>query len=439
MPQDMSDLLEKIFRARGFEIETSSRENRYLLMTRDGMKRSVGYSPLDSEITEGEAEMYLSMAENDGSDEILFISPGKIRAKVKRIFKEGSAAVWDRTALSMAAGEMLLDDLNPDTSPEKTPAREGSIMDLFQTDDVNPVTELREYERELRSLDDFDEDGFSIRKVTLPDDDTLEEWDSNDEIPISIQSEKTHAAVEKGSAPNRSDEAMKHRVPDEVLLGKMEIPPPEPEPVFEGLPMMPMEPLTETVEERSESPPDDPWKDWIMAPERITKEKAMAISGSGEGTEVERGYRPHRLFWVRFNVRARNGSREMDKEGTYLVDLKHGEALSVPFSVADELSRVGDPVKVDSLPGNLNRGSIGDGRARGLLESVIKRDPHSEDEIVHDGTMSTVYEEVKYDVLPESIEVLRSMDVLFPYWVNSIDGKENWSVDAHLGRFVRSR
>lgn len=435
MPQDIIDLLEKIFRARGFEITTSSVENRYLSMTRDGLKRSVGYSPLDSKITEGEAEMYLSMAENDGSDELLFISPQKMKVKVKRIFKEGSVALWDRTALSIAVGEMTLGELEHPPVADAPSEREVSIMDLFQADVVDPVSELREYERELRSLDEFDDGVFSIKKVSLADDESLEEWDTGDEIPVT---EPVPAPVNEPTPPSHvEDEALKHRVPDEVLLGNVGSAPPEEEQILEGLPMMPMEPFPEPIEE---SPvPDDPWKDWIMAPERITKEKALAISGSGEGTEIERGFRAHRLYWVKFGVRVRNGRKEMDKEATYLVDLTRGEALSIPFSIAEDLSRVKDPVRKDAVPADLDRGSIGKRKAKGLVASMIKKDPHSKDEVVHEGVMSTVYEEVRYDVLPESIEILRSLDVLFPYWVNRTEGKEAWSVDAHLGRFIRGR
>ena len=245
MPQEIIDLLEKVFKARGFSILTSSMENRYLLMTREGVKRSVGYSPLDSRITEGEAEMYLSMAENDGSDDLLFVSPGKLRPKVKRIFKDGSVAVWDRTTLSIAAGEMLLGEMGVSPAAAAPEEKKGGILDLFQTDDVNPVSELREYEKELRSLDDFDEDGFSIRKVSLKDDENLEEWGGGEEISVPGPGSDTKIHDGTDKAESAENEALKHRVPDDVLLGTIETAPTEPEPIMVDLPMMPMESLLE--------------------------------------------------------------------------------------------------------------------------------------------------------------------------------------------------
>ncbi|MCK5773438.1 MAG: hypothetical protein KAH57_06580, partial [Thermoplasmata archaeon] len=62
---DFIEMLENIFRGRGYEIITSSLDNSYMLLFREGERTAVGFSPMGVSMTPGEAEMFLSMAEND--------------------------------------------------------------------------------------------------------------------------------------------------------------------------------------------------------------------------------------------------------------------------------------------------------------------------------------------------------------------------------------
>lgn len=158
------EMLENIFRGRGYEIITSSLDNSYMLLSKDGERTAVGFSPMGVSMTLGEAEMFLSMAENDTANDMLYIHPFKMKKKARATLKSGDVALWDRTALAIAIGEARIVELE---SPESEKGKEAVLDLLSGGADPDPVSELREFEKSIKAETEVTIGSFQVKKVTM--------------------------------------------------------------------------------------------------------------------------------------------------------------------------------------------------------------------------------------------------------------------------------
>jgi len=105
---DLHELVEEVFLSRGYSVITSSRDNRYLLLTKEGVTTAVGYGAADSPPTEGELEMFVSMAGNDSASRMIFLAPVVPGREARAVLARENVAVWDRMALTLSIGEAAL-------------------------------------------------------------------------------------------------------------------------------------------------------------------------------------------------------------------------------------------------------------------------------------------------------------------------------------------
>ena len=417
-PETMMDLMTKIFRARGFTILNTSDENRYLLMEKGDEKRAVGYSAIGSPVTEGEAEMFISMALNDEASDKLFVAPCVLPKEVKRIFGAENVAIWERTNLSIAIGEAYLDDVSEgEKATEEDPGETSSIFDMFQTDDVNPIDELRSFRDEIETPGDGKFD-FNVVKVAPDDTNSREE----NKQPKPKPTEKRVRKVDFEETPiKEKGKPDANRVPDEVLLDG-------------HLPPSPAKSEVDQKERGDKKPSKtqrSSWSDYLVAPRRIPRDKAVSIAGS-QSSEVKQSFRPALLCWVRYILKNEEGG-EKTEEGAYIVDLLDGNITGITEAVATEMQRDSKVAASENQMENPKKPRIGISQARDLLTTEISKEVHKGEEMVHDGMMSKIYRESRSRPEKDSLEFKKNIKLLIPEWRGS-----GWSVDAYLGRLFEA-
>lgn len=204
----------------------------------------------------------------------------------------------------------------------------------------------------------------------------------------------------------------------------------EPVPVFRG--------DVPSVPEGGMGP--DPWKGARLAPARVNKEDACTKAGAQVDPPPELVLVPHLLIDVRYLLRS--GQLEpLERTGSFLLDAVDMHMDDIPSAISSELCSIKGVW--DGVTPPLPRAGTGprsdpDGKA--LLLERLEGESVTQDRLVRDSLMSTVYQEATYRFDPTSFEVLRTEKVMLPFWQRRAqDGSVEWSVDAFLGRFVPGR
>jgi hypothetical protein len=442
------ETLERVFRSRGYDIVRSSRDNNYLLLSKSGSLLAVGYSMSPKKTTEGEAEMFISMGQNDSADSMLYISSMKLSKLVKKVFEKEGVDTWDRSALVMAIGEQVLNDWS---RAEQEP-KERSVMDLFDTEDVDPVKEVRKLHREVSSTEIG---GFKIhevevgavqtqepeksvlppetRKKVAPKDKEPETVKEEPEIgfdlpmmPMMVDEPPKEESKEKPEAPKGQD----HKVPEEILM--------DPWAGFE-------EHMEKTAS--SEKPPakkekkKDPstgWKGATLAPEKYSNTDAISLAGGGEETELRKIHYPFLMLEATYTMIPEDGKDPIEQDGTYLYDCIRGEVFDVPGTVYDEVASIKDRWDGKEGPDKLTDPKADHNKAMVSLRRKIKSGRLAEDRKVSDTLMSTIYKEIEYKFDPRSLKLISSRRLMLPFWVKEGKrGKDEWAVNSYLGLLVK--
>lgn len=422
-------VLTDIFTTRGYEVMVSSPENNYLLLKKNTSTMAVGYSDPDQGASEGEAEMFVSMAENASADSMLFISPDKLRKGPRRILERAGCATWDRMALAIAIGEQFLvsDDRKKERKKKTEKFDQSAILDQFLNQDFDPLIRSLDEPAEAPAEENLigeNDNGIQVRKVEFPDQSTK---------PGAIK--KTEQP-----APEKKKETAASKVSEDVLLGawagfddwkkkeETQIEDTEPVPVPD-LPLM--EPIEETPPEKK------PWLGSILAPTRCTREEACAKAGVPNDTELVVEHVPNLLVSVSYSLKAEDGAT-VSREGEYLYDPIRSGLIDIPSALAEELRSTlsvwdgkGPAKGID----NIREDDKGYVRA---LKDRLTRERHAEDRMVRETIMSTIYQEVRYLFDPSSFNIRWSRRVVVPFWVKRDEnGNINWMVDSYLGRFIQ--
>jgi hypothetical protein len=420
---DLLSVLTDIFESRGYEVLVSSRENSYLLLKRNMSTMAAGFSEPGHRVTEGEAEMFISMAENSSADSMLFISPEKLERDVRIILEKANCSTWDRMALAIAIGEQVLSEppeKRPDEDEKEDAFDPGVMMDLFSDNTADPliIESDKDPVREAKSESVMEAEPISVSKMEFPD--GIEGAGQGKEKKASNVSEDVLLNAWAGFDDwKRSEEDRKE---SEDLAEEKQLPIPD-------LPMM---------ESLVESPPEKkPWIGSILAPTRCKKEEACVKAGVPNDTELDMEHVPNLLVSVSYSLRAEDGAT-VSREGEYLYDPIKGGLIDIPSALAEELRTtlsVWDgkgPVKGLEGASEDDKGYI---RA---LKDRLTRERHAEDRMVRETLMSTIYQEVRYLFDPSSFNIRWSRRVVVPYWVKREDGGIKWMVDGYLGRFIQS-
>lgn len=432
------ETLTDIFTTRGYEVLISSPENSYLLLKREGSILAVGYSDPGHHVTEGEVEMFISMAEDASSDSMLFISPEKLRKDARKVLDGGGVATWDRMALAIAIGEQVLmkpeKDENTDNETQFDPS---SMMALFKQDDVDPLSELRKFETDIQN--DFkmvekkeapepipqneEKKGFKVEKMEFPDLDDEKKQRSVSTVSDDILM-NAWSGFDDWKEKEKEKEKVKEKGNEVREVNKQK------EPVFD-LPLMGA---------FEDTPPEKrPWVGSILAPSRTTKEEACIKASVPPDTELHLEHVPQLLVSISYALKNDDGEK-VDRKGEYLYDPIKWGIVDIPSALAEELRStltVWDgkgPVK------NIDKAKEDDTGYVRTLKDRLARDTHAEDRLVRETIMSTIYQEVRYLFDPSSFNVRWSRRVVVPYYVKKDEnGRIEWMVDSYLGRFLSFR
>ena len=426
------EMLENIFRGRGYEIITSSLDNSYMLLSREGERTAVGFSPMGVSMTLGEAEMFLSMAENDNANDMLYIHPFRMKKRARAVLKSGDVALWDRTALAIAIGEARIVDLErPEPEKEVVSDRSSGKVDL------DPVSELREFEKSIKEETEVTIGPFQVKKVTMGEVETDPDVNVSPEVS-SLSERQDEPAPPAEDVPTVSIEAIDMDLPgifEEGPVREMDV-----SGVFSMFDVDDTEVGSDTPSLDEPGPIEvedgkrDEWSDIPLAGQRISGDEAASLAGLDPTPSVRAELRPHILYWVRYVMETADRSKEVAKEKPFLMDCTDGEVMDLPPSLAEELTdlrsgRTSDdkrPIVTSRLDGPQAVENV----RRKLLDLSLVRDDK-----VHDGPGSVIYEETIYSLRKGSLEVVRTSRILMPYWIGAGENDDPvWVVEAHTGR-----
>jgi len=434
-------ILTGIFKARGYEILVSSDENGYLLLRKNGSTLAVGYSDPGQAPTVDEIRMFISMAEGADADSMLFISPEKMKREQKRILDEAKAATWDRMALAIAIGEQSLMSEGGVEGPREA--------DLFDPDRIMKAHEISDgastgghggegMETERGGTDDAAETIPSggpgkterekelvVKKLTFPEEKEREARHKvSEEVLLNVWSISEESAGDGGKTEGKRNEGDDTHAEKEVTDEKEE-------PAIIPFDM----PIFDEKGEEEETH-KDPWQGSILAPSRCSREEACQKAGVPPDTELQLEHAPYLLVGVSYALRSETGER-VPRSGHYLYDPTTSGLLDIPGTVAEELRST--LAVWNGEREQLGAGNVPEDDRRHIraLKDRLSRETHSEDRLVRETLMSTIYQEVRYLFDPSSFDIRWSRKVVIPFWVKKdVDGRKKWMVDAYLGRYI---
>jgi hypothetical protein len=135
------NLVVKIFKSHGFEIDSTSNYNKYILATKDNITLSIGYAEPGSELTMGDLRSFFRSAKRDHADRMIFVIPGSYPPSMERFADERNIQLWDRERFereigravvtdieSIDKGDILDDELSTLLKPSSKPKHEPSSV-----------------------------------------------------------------------------------------------------------------------------------------------------------------------------------------------------------------------------------------------------------------------------------------------------------------------
>ena len=124
------NILVKIFKSHGFEIDSASNYNKYILATKDNITLSIGYSEPGDEISIRQLRNFFSTAKRDQPDRYIFVMPGSVPINVDRFANDRNIQIWDRERLEREIGRALVTDLEKFGEIDQD---QGEVDDLLRT------------------------------------------------------------------------------------------------------------------------------------------------------------------------------------------------------------------------------------------------------------------------------------------------------------------
>lgn len=105
------NLIVRIFKSHGFEIDSTSNYNRYILATKDNIILSIGYNEPGSELTMGDLRKFFRTAKRDNADRMIYVMPGALPNSLERFADERNVQLWDRERLEREIGRTVVTDI----------------------------------------------------------------------------------------------------------------------------------------------------------------------------------------------------------------------------------------------------------------------------------------------------------------------------------------
>lgn len=104
------NLLVKIFKSHGFDIDSTSDYNKYILATKDNVTLSVGYSEPGEEVTVGKLREFFRQAKKDNADRYIYITPENYPVTIDRFASDRQIQLWNSERLEREVGRALVTD-----------------------------------------------------------------------------------------------------------------------------------------------------------------------------------------------------------------------------------------------------------------------------------------------------------------------------------------
>lgn len=404
MHGSIGGIIEGIFTLKGYGIVRSSTENRLIIAVKQGGMLAIGYSDPEVPATPGEIEMFQSMAESEGAQERMFISPARIGRDMLIMLKDKGIDVWDRTAFVLAIGETALRNavLNESLEEWEPLDEEPGLTDApDRSEDVDPVAELRRYQEEIEAATSE----FRIRKV-----DIQRKPDQNIAGPTrptfnEVKVRKTVVRLDGVSEAGSSSIDKAHA--EEI-------------------------PLTKTFNE-GQNVQDESQKVFKAevchaAPLKVSRDQALEMA-PGSISDLALVLRPFVFMSVEYDLREVGGPAADRRSASMMIDLVDGSVMDIPPSVLEDLS------PCDRKEGkNIEEPALDEMQALERCMDWIGKNDRRLERKIHDGMMSTIYSELEAAIDRRTVKVMVKKGMVMPVWKGklALDGS-TWLIDGYAG------
>lgn len=105
------NLIVSIFKAHGFEIDSTSNYSKYILANKDNINLSIGYIEPNEEVNVGKLRKFFRTAKRDNADRFIYILPGTAPDSFTRFAGDRNIQVWNRERLEREIGRAVVTDL----------------------------------------------------------------------------------------------------------------------------------------------------------------------------------------------------------------------------------------------------------------------------------------------------------------------------------------
>ncbi len=183
-----NNLLIKIFKSHGFEINSSSNYSKYILATKDNINLSIGYSSPNEEITLTKVRNFYRSAKKDNADRLIYVIPTTTYpGTIDKFIEDRKIQLWNRERFERELGRAVMANV------------EGTVEYGEFSDELNgiPSGKLKEKLEEME---------ISITDLPGVKPDTVT---SSEEIPIMVPFLQVDQETEPVSAkPELSEELL---------------------------------------------------------------------------------------------------------------------------------------------------------------------------------------------------------------------------------------
>ena len=143
-----NNLLIKIFKSHGFEINSSSDYSKYILASKANINLSIGYTDVNEDVDVSKVRNFYRSAKRDNADRLIYVIPGtKYPHNIHKFVDDRNIQLWDRERLERELGRAVLANFDAmgevgefDSDLSDLPKVDSSIAaetDIFSDSDLD--------------------------------------------------------------------------------------------------------------------------------------------------------------------------------------------------------------------------------------------------------------------------------------------------------------
>jgi hypothetical protein len=198
------NLIIKIFKSHGFEINSTSNYGKYILATKDNINLSIGFSEPEEEASVGNLRNFFRMAKKDNADRLIYILPNTYQANVERFADDRNIQLWDRERFEREIGRAVVTDIDKADEADDilgSGDMTSTVDDSEASDDIIPI---------MVPVIPFSDDSESTTSIDdLPGVSTVESGDSEAQIPEIKDFQIVKPIVSKDDASTMANKIVK--------------------------------------------------------------------------------------------------------------------------------------------------------------------------------------------------------------------------------------